>query len=170
MDTDIRTLSGLSSKAERDRALRWLVRLAEPDRARIVQAAFSMLLQPQAPGMPKPTSEVGAYCALLMAIRAGGYDTIRRRGYRVAGQKQFEDFSAVRLSRATNLKAERPAPVRRQVEKLWAEVVERHAAGIGFRTIARYLHEQRRLPHVSEAYLRKLWLEHGGSQQLDQTL
>lgn len=174
MGTDIRTLSGLSSRAERDRALRWLARLAEPDRARIVMAAFETLLGSHlgthAPGMLEPASEVGAYCALLMAIRAGGFDTIRRRGYRVAGQKQYEDFSAVRLSRAANLKAERPCPVRRQVERLWAEIVELRANGHGFRVIARYLQQQRRMPHVSEAYLRKLWREHGGSHQRNQTL
>lgn len=170
MDAEIRKFSGLSSKAERDRAIRWFAKLAEPDRARIVQVAFSMFLQPQVPGMPEPVSEGGAYGALLMVIRAGGYDTIRRRGYRVACPKQFEDFSAVRLSRAANLKAERPSPVRRQVERLWAEVVELRAAGIGFRAIARYLRQQRRLQHISEAYLRKLWAEHGGSHQRNETL
>ncbi len=169
MDATARILSGLSSRTERERALRWLARLAEVDRIRIVHAAATLPLLPLPLGMPEPAPEVRSYCALLLAVRQGGYDTIRRRGYRVAGPEQLEEFTAVRLSRAKNLKPERQAPLRAAIEKLWAEVVELKAEGLGFRIIARYLHEQRRLPQVSEAYLRKLWAEHGGNSQLVQT-
>ncbi len=169
MDATVRILSGLSSRTERERALRWLARLADVDRAHIVHAAATLRLPPLPLGRPEPAPEVRSYCALLLAIRQGGYDTIRRRGYRVAGPEQFEEFTAVRLSRAKNLKPERQAPLRAAIEKLWAEVVELKADGIGFRVIAQYLHRQRRLPQVSEAYLRKLWAEHGGNSQLPQT-
>jgi len=100
MDATVRILSGLSSRAERERALRWLARLAEVDRVRIVHAAATVSPLPLPPGMPEPAPEVRSYCALLLAIRQGGYNTIRRRGYCGKGtaceQRQGQNFAHAR--------------------------------------------------------------------------
>ena len=146
--------SGLHKAKERARALGWLAGLAESDRERILADAFAACAS---------TSPLTPYVALLSAIRDFGFDTIRRRGFRAAGQEQFEDFQRVRESRARNLREERPSPLRDKVLSRWALVRELHGQGLGFRLIARYFSKQLRIS-VSASYLRKLWgeLEPGG--------
>lgn len=152
--------SGLHTAKERKRALRWLAGLAEADRERILADAFAACTSASPPT---------PYVALLSAIRHFGFDTIRQRGFRVAGPEQFEDFQRVRESRARNLREERPSPLRDKVLKRWALVRELHGQGLGFRLIARYFSKQLRIS-VSASYLRKLWgeLERGGDNGLPQ--
>lgn len=166
MESALRKLFGMSSRQERERALRWFARLAEGERAVICDDALQRL---PAMFMADPTGNshsIAAYAALLLAVRRAGYDTMRRRGYRIAGKKELEGFARVRLSRVKNLQLGRAAPVRENIERHWAEVVELKQQGVGFRAIARYLHTQRRVGHVSEAYLRKLWKERNCGDQL----
>jgi len=146
--------SGLNTAKERARALRWLAGLAEADRERILADAFAAYASASPPT---------PYIALLGAIRRFGFDTVRRRGFRAAGQEQFEDFQRVRESRARNLREERPSPKRDNVLSRWALVRELHGNGLGFRLIARYFSKQLRIS-VSASYLRKMWqeLESGG--------
>ena len=141
--------SGLHTAAERARALRWLAGLAESERERILADAFAACAS---------TSPPTPYVALLIAIRRFGFDTIRRRGFRVATPEQFEDFQRVRESRARNIREERPSPLRDKVLHRWALVRELHGQGLGFRLIARYFSKQLRV-QVSPSYLRRLWGE-----------
>jgi len=152
--------SGLNTAKERARALRWLAGLAESDRERIMAEAFSACAT---------ATPLTPYVSLLIAIRRFGFDTIRRRGFRVAAPEQFEDFQRVRESRARNLREERPSPLRDKVLHRWALVRELHGQGLGFRLIARYFSKQLRL-QVSPSYLRKLWgeLEPGSDNGLPQ--
>ena len=153
--------SGLHTPKERARALRWLAGLAENDRERILADAFAERVSASPPD---------PYVSLLIAIRRFGLDTIRRRGFRAAGQEQFEDFQRVRESRVRNLRNERPSPLRDKVLSRWALVRELHGQGLGFRLIARYFSKQLRV-QVSPSYLRKLWgeLEPGDNHGLPQT-
>ena len=141
--------SGLNTAKERARALRWLAGLAEADRERVLAEAFAVCASATPPT---------PYVALLGAIRRFGFDTVRRRGFRAAGQEQFEDFQRVRESRARNLREERPSPKRDNVLSRWALVRELHGNGLGFRLIARYFSKQLRIS-VSASYLRKMWQE-----------
>ena len=146
--------SGLNTAKERARALRWLAGLAESDRERILAEAFAVCASAITPT---------PYVALLGVIRRSGFDTIRRRGFRVARPEQFADFQRARESRARNLREERPSPIRGKVLLRWALVRELHGNGLGFRLIARYFSKQLRIS-VSASYLRKMWqeLESGG--------
>lgn len=149
--------SGLHTAKERSRALRWLAGLAESDRERLVFDAFVACAKASSSVDPAATPPT-PYVALLGAIRHFGFDTIRRRGFRAAGPKQFEDFQRVRESRARNLREERPSPLRDKVLSRWALVRELHGQGLGFRLIARYFSKQLRIS-VSASYLRKMWRE-----------
>jgi len=144
--------SGLHTPKERARALHWFAGLAENDRERILVDVVSACASATPPT---------PYVALLGAICGFGFDTIRRRGFRAAGQEQFEDFQRVRESRARNLRNERPSPLRDKVLSRWALVRELHGQGLGFRLIARYFSKQLRIS-VSPSYLRKMWREVGG--------
>ena len=153
--------SGLNTAKGRARALRWLVGLAEGDRERFLAAAFASCATVPSPRESATASPPTPYVALLGAICGFGFDTIRRRGFRAAGQEQFEDFQRVRESRARNLRNERPSPLRDKVLSRWALVRELHGQGLGFRLIARYFSKQLRIS-VSPSYLRKMWRELGG--------
>lgn len=150
--------SGLHTAKERARALRWLGGLAESDRERVLADAFAKCTTGPAPDGATPTVLPTPYVALLGAIRRFGYDTIRQRGFRVAGLEQFADFQRVRESRAWNLREERPSPLHDKVLQRWALVRELHGQGLGFRLIARYFSRQLRI-QVSPSYLRKIWTE-----------
>jgi len=139
----------LHTAKERARALHWLVGLAESDRERILADAFNACAS---------TASHTPYVALLGAIRRFGFDTIRQRGFRVAGLEQFADFKRVRESRARNLREERPSPLHDKVLHRWALVRELHGQRLGFRLIARYFSKQLRI-QVSPSYLRKIWTE-----------
>lgn len=141
--------SGLHTAKERARALHWLVGLAESDRERILADAFNACAS---------NASHTPYVALLGAIRRFGFDTIRQRGFSVAGLEQFADFKRVRESRARNLREERPSPLHDKVLHRWALVRELHGQGLGFRLIARYFSKQLRI-QVSPSYLRKIWTE-----------
>ena len=94
-----------------------------------------------------------------MAARKGGWDTLKGKGYRVADQEQYDDFSHLRRAAAASLVTRGRKPVlRRKILAYWGEVRGLKADGMGFRVIAGYLLSKRKLK-VSATYLSKLWKE-----------
>jgi hypothetical protein len=94
-----------------------------------------------------------------MAARKFGWDTLKGKGYRVAAQKQYDDFSHLRKANAATLIRNGRTPVlRRKILAHWGEVKELKTDGMGFRPIASYLTNKRKLK-VSATYLSRLWKE-----------
>lgn len=102
--------------------------------------------------------------ALLLAIRENGFDLVRKRGFRVAGHKQFAQFDQLRAATLESIRERKKAPLRKQVLAFWGEVctLKRHE-NTGFLLIARYLLQAHKVK-VSPQYLAKLWKELEGGQ------
>lgn len=145
-------LTGVSQK-ERLRALRWLNGLSEANRATVCREAWGAFLPMLKRGQEEELCE---YAALILSIRANGYDALRRNT-----PDRMKVLSAVRMSRVANLKRARASPVRDRILRYWGEVVELKRNGIGNRLIARYLTEQRRAGKISPSYIARLWKIYG---------
>ncbi len=144
--------------AERKKVLSWVASLPEQTIIKIfqdgVKMSFQMKLQnPNVPG------KIIKYCSFVLAVRNSGWDTISGKGYRVAQQKQYDDFSNLRKARAATLIKKGRTPVlRKKILAHWGEIVELKNEGMGFRPIAYYLSKNRKIK-VSPAYLGRLWRE-----------
>ena len=78
-------------------------------------------------------------------------------GYRVAEKEQYDDFSHLRKASAAGLIQKGRTPVlRKKILAYWGEVKELKADGMGFRPIAHYLNQNRKIK-TSPTYLAKLW-------------
>lgn len=149
--------TGLTDR-ERKRLLSWVASLPEETVVEIFQAGVkaSYLLRQGHPELP---GRVGKYAAFVVAARKAGWDTLRGKGYRVAEQEQYDDFSHLRKAKAAALIQRGRTPVvRRKILAHWGEVKELKAEGQGFRSIADYLHKVRKVK-TSASYLVKLWHE-----------
>jgi hypothetical protein len=105
------------------------------------------------------SGRINKYCAFIMAARKAGWDTIKGKGYRVAEQEQYDDFSHLRKASVAGLIRKGRTPVlRRKILAYWGEVKELKAKGLGFRPIADYLTRTRKVK-TSATYLAKLWKE-----------
>ena len=140
----------------RKKAFSWMASQPEELRIEIIQEAVkkSFQLKSAHPDIPGKTVK---YSAIILAIRASGFDTVKGKGYRVAEQEQFRDFSHLRTAKAADsIQRGRTPVLRRKVLAYWGEVMELRETGFGFRQIAKYLDDKRRLK-VSPAYLAKMW-------------
>lgn len=150
-------ITGLTDQ-ERKGLLSWVASLPEETVVEIFQAgvkAFYQLKQ----GHPELPGRVGKYAAFVIAARRAGWDTLKGKGYRVADQKQYDDFSHLRKAKAAGLiRRGRTPVVRRKILAHWGEVKELKAEGHGFRSIADYLHKSRKVK-TSASYLVRLWNE-----------
>jgi len=157
MTEQLNLITGLTEH-ERKKLLSWVASLPEDKIIEIFQDGVkrSFQLKGERPDLP---GRIVKYCAFVMAARKGGWDTIKGKGYRVADQQQFNDFSHLRKSSAATLISKGRVPVlRRKVLAYWGEVKELKTDGMGFRPIAGYLNSKRKLK-VSATYLAKLWKE-----------
>lgn len=157
MDDLLNLITGLTSK-ERKRLLSWVSSLPEEKVISIFQDGVkrSFQLQKERPDLP---GRVNKYCAFVAAARRSGWDTIKGKGYRVAQQEQFDDFSHLRRAKVVELLQRGRTPVlRRKVLAYWGEIKELKTEGMGFRPISDYLLKNRKLK-VSPSYLFKLWHE-----------
>lgn len=148
-------ITGLT-ETERKKAFSWVASQPEEQRIEIIQDAVkkSFQLKNAHPDIPGKTIKYGA---LILAVRAAGFDTVTGRGYRVAEQEQFDYFTHMRKAKVANLiKRGRTPVLRRKVLAHWGEVMELKKAGSGFRQIAKYLHVNRKVK-VSPAYLAQMW-------------
>ena len=157
MEDIINIVTGLTVN-ERKKVFSWVASLPEENAIDIFQEGVkkSFQLKDQRPDL---TGRINKYCAFVLAARCSGWDTIKGKGFRVADEKQFDDFSHLRKAKSAELQRRGRTPlVKRKVLAYWGEVVELHEAGCGFRHIARYMQEQHRI-RVCATYLNTLWKE-----------
>jgi hypothetical protein len=157
MDDLLTQITGLSDR-ERKKVLAWMASLPEETVIGIFQEGVkkSYQLKDASPDLP---GKVVKYCAFIMAARVSGWDTLQGKGYRVAGQEQYDDFSHLRKSRAAeHIRHGRTPVLRRKILAHWGEIKELKAQGMGFRPLADYLARTRRVK-TSASYLVKLWKE-----------
>lgn len=157
MTEQLNLLTGLT-ESERKKLFSWVASLPEGKIIEIFQDGVKKAYQikEERPDIP---GRITKYCAFIMAARKGGWDTVKGKGYRVADQEQYEDFSHLRKASAATLISRGRIPVlRRKVLAYWGEIKELKADGMGFRPIAAYLQGKRKLK-VSATYLTNLWNE-----------
>ena len=157
MDDLINLITGLTVN-ERKKVFTWVASIPEENTIDIFREGVkkSFQLKEQRPDLP---GRINKYCSFILAARGGGWDTIKGKGYRIAEEKQFDDFSHLRKAKSAELQRRGRTPVvRKEVLAYWGEVVELHEAGRGFRHIAQYMQQQHRIK-VSATYLNNLWRE-----------
>lgn len=157
MTDQLNLITGLT-ESERKKIFSWVASLPEDKIIEIFQDGVkrSFQLKGERPDLP---GRVTKYCSFVMAARKGGWDTIKGKGYRVANQEQYDDFTHLRKANAATLTGKGRLPVlRRKILAHWGEVRELKTDGMGFRVIASYLQSKRKLK-VSATYLCRLWNE-----------
>lgn len=146
------------TKSERKKIFSWIAGLPEEQIIKIFQdgVSKSYQLKEQHPDLP---GRVNKYCAFHLAARNAGWDTARGKGYRVAQQKQYDDFANLRKATVADLiKKGRKPVLRKKILAYWGEIKELKDGGMGFRPIALYLAKTRKIK-VSTTYLARLWKE-----------
>lgn len=161
MTEQLNLITGLTEH-ERKKLFSWVASLPEDRIIEIFQDGVKRSFQLKG-ARPELSGRITKYCAFVMAARKGGWDTIKGKGYRVADQEQYDDFSHLRRAAAATLVTRGRKPVlRRKILAYWGEVKELKEDGMGFRVIAGYLQSKRKLK-VSSTYLNKLWKEVEGN-------
>jgi len=157
MDDTITMITGLTA-TERGKALSWWTGLPEEQRVDILQAAVKQHYQLKE-SHHELEGRLSRYCGLLLSIRHGGWDTVKGKGYRVAGAEQYRDFSHLREAKAASLIQRGRKPLtRKKILAHWGEIAEMRSHGHGFRLIAEYLQRVRKIK-TSAVYLSRLWRE-----------
>jgi hypothetical protein len=157
IDDALNLITGLTGQ-ERKRLFSWIASLPEKQRVDIFQSGVKKSFQLHK-SRPDLSGRVNKYCAFILAARKAGWDTLKGKGYRIAQQEQYEDFTHLRQAKTADLLGRGRTPVlKRKVLAYWGEINELKAAGMGFRPIAEYLLKSRKLK-VSPSYLMKLWHE-----------
>jgi len=157
MIEQLNLITGLTEH-ERKKLFSWVASLPEEQVIEIFQDGVKKSFQLKGE-RPDLSGRITKYCAFVMAARKGGWDTIKGKGYRVADQEQYDDFTHLRRAAAASLVTSGRKPVlRRKILAYWGEVRGLKADGMGFRAIAGYLQSKRKLK-VSATYLSKLWKE-----------
>ncbi len=157
MTEQLNLITGLT-ESERKKLFSWVASLPEDRIIEIFQDGVKRSFQLKGE-RPDLSGRITKYCAFVMAARKGGWDTIKGKGYRVADQEQYDDFTHLRRATAATLVTRGRKPLlRRKILAYWGEVRGLKADGMGFRVIAGYLQSKRKLK-VSATYLSKLWKE-----------
>lgn len=157
IDEVINPITGLTCR-DRKNVMSWIASLPERQVIDVLQDAVhkSFQLKKEKPELP---GKIVKYCALILASRKFGWDTIRGKGYRVAEEEQYQDFNNLRAAKTAEfLRRGRTPVLKRKVLAYWGEVKEIKSQGGGFRAISRYLAKERKIS-VSAAYLQKMWAE-----------
>lgn len=159
MTTDdlIQMLTGGLTPKERENVQHWIASLPEPDYIEVHHTAAKKYYQLK-DGHPDISGKILHYCGLILSAREYGWDTIRGKGYRVAGDSQYSDWQNIRQMRIRNLKTDQNARIKRQLLGHWGEIKEFKQDGVGFRKIAQYLKRYKKL-NVSSSYVHKIWRE-----------
>ena len=157
MKNSIELLTGLS-RDQRKRVFGWIATLPEEDVISIFQKGVQISHQIRH-SRPELLGRDIKYSAFIVSARRAGWDTVKGKGYRVAEQKQFEDFSNLRKSKfAEHVQKGRKPDLRRKVLAHWGEIKESREDGASFASVSRYLNQTRKIK-VSTSYLAKLWKE-----------
>ena len=161
MEDKIALWTSLGHK-ERNRGVRWFASRPVTEQASIILDGVSLL-----PNLQRAHPETAAdahlrYAAFVLAIRRAGFDLVRKRGYRVLGHNNYEQFEAIRQGTLASLKRKKKAPLRQEVLAFWGEVRSLKLQKNGFRRISKYLLRAHKLK-VSATYLTWLWKEFEGT-------
>lgn len=157
MDDLLNEITGLT-REERKKVHSWVASQPEEKAIEIFQDGVkkSYQIKETRPDLP---GRLVKYCAFIIAARKGGWDTVKGKGFRVAEQKQYEDFTHLRKARAAEFMQKGRTPVlRKKILAYWGEVKDLKAEGMGFRSIAEYLAKARKV-RTSASYLCLLWKE-----------
>ncbi|MBV5339817.1 MAG: hypothetical protein J0665_09705 [Deltaproteobacteria bacterium] len=157
MEDQLNLITGLTVP-QRKKVFLWVASRTETEIINIFQDGVkqSYQLQNERPDLP---GKVVKYCAFVSAARHAGWDTITGKGYRVAGEEQYDDFSHLRKAKVADIIRRGRTPVlRRKVLAYWGEIKELKGNGTGFRPISDYLIEKRNLK-VTHTYLAQIWKE-----------
>lgn len=158
----IQLLTGGMNANQRASIRHWLASLPEDEYLTIHQKALKRFYQLKQ-GHENVPGRILYYCGIVLSAREHGWDTLKGKGYRVAGSTQYDDWSRMRIIKIDNLRRNRLSPTKNKVLAYWGEVIELKKGGMGFRMIANYLKKYRRVA-VSPAYIHVLWkkIEEGG--------
>lgn len=157
MDDLLNQITSLTAN-ERKKVFSWAASLSEDQLIEIFQDGVkkSFQLKEERPDLPGKVSKYGSF---IIAARKAGWDTVKGKGFRVAGEKQYEDFSHLRKAKVASLIQRGRTPVlRRKILAFWGEVKQLKIDGVGFRPIAEYLTRTRKVK-TSATYLARLWKE-----------
>lgn len=111
-------LTGLTEH-ERKKIFSWVASLPEDKIIEIFQEGVKKSFQLKGE-RPDLSGRIAKYCAFVMAARKGGWDTLKGKGYRVADQEQYNDFSHLRKASAATLISKGRTPVlRRKILAYW---------------------------------------------------
>ncbi|MBW2185174.1 MAG: hypothetical protein JRG71_01860 [Deltaproteobacteria bacterium] len=153
----IRSITGLKA-SERKNVFSWISSIPEQEAIDIFQSSVkaSFSLQKARPDMP---GKVVKYCSFITAARKKGWNTFRGKGFRVASQPQFTDFTHMRKAKVADLLQSGRRPVlRKKVLAYWGEITELRRENHSFRAISSYLAKTRKVK-ISVTYLARLWGE-----------
>jgi hypothetical protein len=150
-------VTGLTA-GERKRLFSWIASLPEGKRIDICQDGVkkSFQLRKERPDLP---GRINKYCALILIARRSGWNTVAGKGFRVAKQEQFEDFTNLRQAKVAQfLQKGRTPTLKRKIMALWGVVKDLKANEVAFRPMSEYLLKNHKLK-VSASYLSTLWKE-----------
>jgi len=153
----LQLLTGGLTPKERSNARHWIASLPEEDYIDVHHAATKKYYQLR-DGHPAIPGRTLHYCGLILAAREYGWNTLKGKGYRVAGDEQYHDWNKARRMRIQSLGFKHDAKLKRQVLGYFGEIKELKNDGAGFRKIALYLKRYRKL-NVSSSYVHKIWKE-----------
>jgi hypothetical protein len=158
MDDILDQVTGLTAN-ERKKALSWVASQPEQTVLTIFREAVKKSYQLKNE-FPEITRDTRNYCAFILATRNSGWDTIKGKGYRIAEDKQIEDFSNLRQAKVIELsrKKGRPPVLKRKLLAHRGEIVEMMKEGHSYRTIADFLKKHRKI-RTSPSNLHKLFKE-----------
>jgi len=143
---------------ERKRLFSWIASLTEEKRIEIIQDGVKKSFQLHTE-RPDLTGRINKYCALVLAARRSGWDTIAGKGFRVAEQEQYDDFTHLRQAKVAQfLQKGRTPTIKRNVLALWGVIKNLKRNGLAFRPMSEYLLKNHKLK-VSASYLATLWKE-----------
>lgn len=156
-EENLNIITGLTEH-ERKNVFIWMGSLTEMERIEIVRKAvqISFVLKERKTDLE---SREQKYAAIVLSARKAGWDTKRGKGFRIAEDTQYKDFNNMRVAAVAGLlKKGRKPLLRKKTLAYWGEITQLQNEGAGFRVIAGYLKEKRKLT-VSPSYLAQLWKE-----------
>ena len=158
MDDSI-TLWTELTPTERKRGTRWFSSRPQEEQAAILLDSLRRVLPRLQHDNPDADQNALMSCtAFIMAVREAGYDLIRKRGYRIAGHKEFVKFDALRQGTISSLRQKKKAPLRKELLAHWGDIRTLKKSNTGFLLISRYMQRAHRIK-VSPAYIARLWKE-----------
>ena len=151
---------------ERNKGARWFASRPQEQQAAVLLDCLTRVLpRLQLESQDKSEQALLSYTAFIVSVREAGFDLIRKRGYRVAGHREFAKFDSLRQGTLNSLRNKKKAPLRKELLAHWGDIRTLKEGKTGFLLISRYMQRAHRIK-VSPAYIAKLWKEIEGSHEL----